>query len=150
MKKMKKFLTQAIVLLLTAGVLTLSACAGKGAGKTTAQFPDAATTPQPQDLMNTVRMLDSRMARRVSYEYPYVKRNSDGTLQVNLMLRNVSSSPVAVEGRTRFYSVDRCLSDGPTEWRRVILPAHSFGVYQESSTKKSEAAYYYVELREAF
>ena len=145
---MKRLSILPIAALLMAGVLALQGCGAKTSGRSRAGAPDAATTPQPQDLMNTVQMLEARMAKRVLYEYSYVKRNSDGTLQVYLMLRNVSSSPVAVEGKTWFYNLERCLSDGPTEWRRVVLPAHSFGVYQESSTKTREANYYHVELRE--
>ncbi|NQU41998.1 hypothetical protein HQ520_01845 [bacterium] len=99
--------------------------------------------------INSANFLDRSIARKVEVLLNDADRAPGGTLEAIALLRNRTSKPLVLEGRTTFFDKDRFPSDGPTAWQKIFLAPHSRGIYRERSTKVNEASYYYIELREA-
>lgn len=100
--------------------------------------------------INGVTFYDGKRPDKLEVLFsPTASRNSEGQLVVSVFLRNKGSRPCYLEGRGYFFNAKRVLSEGPTPWTLLTVDPHTTAVFQVSSTRVREAAYYYVEMRQA-
>jgi|GEM_PF-460560 hypothetical protein len=115
--------------------------------------------------MNSVAILDQSLQRyyiwentvtgpieigkkgKIAVESVGVKRSPTNTLEVYAMLRNRTQYPLQVQARCQFFDSVRAPVEGPTAWQRIMLPPGSVAPYKEFSVR-TDASYYYVEIRE--
>ncbi len=108
--------------------------------------------------LNTVNIIDESLQKwhgreagktgKIAVESTNSKRTATGTLEAWGVLRNRTDYPLQIEGRITFFDQYQVPVESPSAWRRVLLPANGIGAYKEFSTKTSQVAYYYIELRE--
>lgn len=106
-------------------------------------------TPREQSEMDRLLFLERGARSGLEVIYKTARRNSIGLLTVNVILRNRSDDQIQIEGRVRFYDQYRVPSDGPLPWSKLVLPPHTTGLWEGTSTRVEEASYYTVEFRAA-
>ena len=119
--------------------------------------------PYARIQMNTVAIVDDSLQTverkiftgrkpvvtgKIAVEASNARRTPTGTLEVWATLRNRTDYDLQVEGRATFFDAQEVPVEGPTAWQRVYLSASSVGAYKEMSTRISDVAYYYIEIRE--
>ncbi len=98
--------------------------------------------------LNSVRVIDPRIANKVLVQSVAARRTETGTVEVQSRLINCTDFPLQVQGRTMFLDTANFNVEPPSAWQRVFLPPRSFGQYQEKSTDIRRVANFTVELRE--
>lgn len=104
--------------------------------------------PAAQMKLDNVGFLDPGFVHKIAVERQGTRRTDTGTLEVWILLRNRTDYPHQVEGRTQFFDADTVPVEGPSAWKRVMLPPNGTQTYRELSTRAGDVAHYYVEMRE--
>jgi len=97
---------------------------------------------------NNFVLTDKTISNKIAIEDQGSQRTETGTLEVWAQIRNRTDFPLQIEGRVQFYDHNQGPLEGPTEWKRLMLPANTIATWKESSVKTSEVAYYFGEIRE--
>jgi len=97
---------------------------------------------------NNFVLTDKSISNKIAIERQGSRRSAAGTLEVWAQVRNRTDFPLQIEGRVQFYDSEQSPLEGPTVWKRLMLPANTIATWEESSVKTSEVAYYFGEIRE--
>ncbi len=102
---------------------------------------------------NTVNFLDTSMqqggASKVAVEDTNADLTNTGTIRAYALVRNRSTYPLQLEGRTHFFDREKRPLESPTAWQRMFLPPNGIASYESLSTSRvGEVGYYYIEMRE--
>lgn len=84
---------------------------------------------------------------KVSVQKVGAKRSPTHSLEVWSVLKNHTDFDLQVEGRAIFFDADEVPLNDRTAWKRLYIPANSFGTYRDFSVSPL-ADYFVVELRE--
>jgi hypothetical protein len=102
-------------------------------------------TPVP---LNTVRIIDPRIANKILPQSVDARRTPTGTVEVRARLVNCTDFPQQIQARTLFLDSAKFDVEPPSVWRRVIIPPRSFGQYAEKSMSAERVANFTIEMRE--
>jgi hypothetical protein len=91
---------------------------------------------------------DKSIAKKIAVERQGSERTATGTLEVWASLRNRTDFPLQVECRVQFFNADSAPVEGPSAWRRLMLPANTIATWRELSMGNGNIAHYYGEIRE--
>ncbi len=97
---------------------------------------------------NNFVLTDDAIAHKIAIEDQGSRRTATGTLEVWAQVRNRTNYPLQIEGRIQFYDREQVPIEGPSAWKRLMLPANTIATWTETSVKASEVAYYFGEIRE--
>lgn len=101
--------------------------------------------------LNRVELNEKRNTRhetiKVSLQKAGARRSPTNSLEVWSVLKNHTDYDLQVEGRATFFDSDEVPMNDQTAWKRLYVPANSFGTYREFSISQ-QAAYFIIELRE--
>jgi hypothetical protein len=103
--------------------------------------------------LDTVAILDKSLqdeeGGKLAVESTGGRRTATGTLEVYAVLRNRTDHRLQIEGRAQFFDDVGVPVEGPTQWRRMFLDPNSINAFKELSTRTTDVAHFYVEIREA-
>ena len=142
--------------LLIAVFISLSACTTKEI-----QAVRGNTVGNKPLQMNSVRVLDPSLINqkkstfgsvitrtRIAIEGETLSVTDTDLLKIRMILRNQTDHALALEGRTTWYDGDEFPVDGPTAWKRLMIPPKTSMTYVETSIDE-RSTYYHVDIREA-
>lgn len=109
--------------------------------------------------MNSVRVLDQSLISekatllgtstltKIAIEREGLAMTPTGKPLVWVMMRNQTDHPLQLEGRVTWFDSNEMPVDGPTGWKRLMLPPNALATFKESSVVAG-SAYYQVDVRE--
>lgn len=119
---------------------------------------DSQLAPNATMHLNSVAILDKSLQywdkdgkgwrSKVAVEATSSRRTATGTLEAWATIRNRTDFPLQLEGRVSFFDASQAPVEGPSQWKRVMLPPNSVASYKEFSMMSNLPMYYYIEVRE--
>lgn len=129
-------------------VLVCASCLSVNEGTYRAKSVPSTRYSQTGVYWNNFVLTDKSISNKIAIEDQGSRRTPTGTLEVWAQVRNRTDFPLQIEGRVQFYDSEQSPLEGPTAWKRIMLPANTIATWKESSVKTSEVAYYFGEIRE--
>jgi hypothetical protein len=104
--------------------------------------------PGAQIRWNNVSILDRSISNKIFVEATNTRRTDAGFIEVWAVFRNRTDYPLQLQARAALYDTAQAPLEGPTSWKRIMLPPNGGANYKSMFTSMVDSGLYNIEVRE--